>query len=38
MQVSGYEYDGLDESNDRHIGACVDFGKFLSATRDASRI
>ena len=24
VEISGYEYDGLDDSNDRHMWACVD--------------
>ena len=47
MQFSGYEYGGLNESNDRHMGASVDFWKFsqcnegrlanLTQPRDARR-
>ena len=47
VEISGYEYDGLDESNDRQMWACVDFWKFsqcnegrlanLTQPRDARR-
>ena len=47
MEISGYEHDGLDESNDRHTRASVDFVDFfqcnegrlanLTQPRDARR-
>ena len=34
VEISGYEYDGLDVSDDRHKRESM---KFLTATRDALR-
>ena len=37
MEISGYEYGGLDESNDRHTRASEEFLLFFSVQRGTPR-